>query len=178
MLRSNVDVSRTYGFDRAGRRVLIGAAPRRTLARVVLLAATAYGVFGHLLIPVRGQGPSMRPTLEDGQFVLVNRLAYWNAEPQRGDVVALEVAGGRVVYIKRIVGMPGERIRIERGIVRVNGAALDEPYVRRRLPWEVDDVQLGDGEYLVIGDNRAMPQRNHDFGRARRERVLGRVISW
>ena len=178
MLRSNVDVSRTYGFSRAARRVLIGAVPRRTFARAVLLAATAYGVFGHLLIPVRGQGPSMWPTLEDGQFVLVNRLAYWNAEPQRGDVVALEVAGGRVVYIKRIVGMPGERIRIERGFVRVNGAALDEPYVRRRLPWQVDDVQLADGEYLVIGDNRAMPQRNHDFGKARRDRVLGRVISW
>jgi signal peptidase I len=178
MLRSNVDVSKSYGFDRAARRVLVGENPRRTLVRVVLLVAVAYAVFGHLLIPVRGQGPSMWPTLEDGQFVLVNRLAYWRAEPRRGDVVALQVAGGRVVYIKRIVGMPGERVSIERGTVRVNGVVLEEPYVRRRRPWDVGEVQLADDEYLVIGDNRAMPQRSHDFGKARRERVLGTVVRW
>lgn len=160
------------------RRALVGANPRRTLVRVVLLIAAAYVVFGFLLIPVRGQGPSMWPTLQDGQFVLVNRLAYLNDEPRRGDVVALSVAGGRVVYIKRIVGLPGERVRIERGTVLVDGAPLDEPYVRQRRPWDVGELRLAGDEYLVIGDNRGMSVRNHDFGKARRERVLGRVVSW
>ena len=158
--------------------MLAGANPRRTLARVVLLVTIAYGVFGFLLIPVRGQGPSMRPTLESGQFALVNRLAYWAGEPRRGDVVALAVAGGRVMYIKRIIGMPGERIRIEDGTVVVNGVPVTEPYIVERGSWQVGEVRLADGEFLVIGDNRRMPQQQHDFGRARRERMLGRVISW
>lgn len=164
----------TDGFKRA----LIGANPRRTLVRTALLAAAAYLVFGFLLIPVRGQGPSMWPTLRDGQFVFVNRAAYWSAQPRRGDIVALRVADGRVLYIKRIVAMPGETVRIDRGIVMVNGSALEEPYVRRRAPWQVSEQRLGDGEYLVIGDNRGMSQRNHDFGKARRERLAGRVVVW
>ncbi|MGH9350346.1 MAG: signal peptidase I [Vicinamibacterales bacterium] len=160
------------------RRALVGANPRRTLARVVTLVVAAYVVFGFLLIPVRGQGPSMWPTLQDGQLVLVNRLAYWTKDPQRGDVVALSVAGGRVVYIKRIVGLPGERVRIDAGTVVVDGAPLDEPYVRQRRAWDVEEVRLAGDEYLVIGDNRGMPVRNHDFGKARRERVRGRVVRW
>lgn len=120
----------------------------------------------------------MWPTLGDGQFVFVNRLAYWRAEPRRGDVVALRVAGGRVMYIKRIIALPGERVRIEGGFVFVNGTPLEEPYLRRRAPWQVDELRLAGGEYLVIGDNRGMSQRNHDFGKARRERVLGRVVTW
>jgi signal peptidase I len=178
MAGTNAASARSAITTNAVKRVLVGANPRRTLARAVLLVAMAYGVFGYLLIPVRGRGPSMSPTLANGQFVLVNRLAYWRAEPHRGDVIALEVAGGRVVYIKRIIGMPGERVRIDRGTVLVNESILDEPYVARRGPWHVDEVQLGRGEYLVIGDNRAMSQRSHDFGKARRERVLGQVISW
>lgn len=143
---------------------------------VIVLAA--YVVFGHLLTPVRGAGPSMLPTLADGQLVLVNRLAYWKSDPQRGDVVALSLAGPSVVYIKRIVGMPGERVRIMGGTVMVNDRPLAEPYVERRRPWEVEELMLGPGEYLVIGDNRSMPARSHDFGKARRDRVVGRVISW
>jgi signal peptidase I len=178
MAGTNATTAHSATTSSWAKRLLIGASPRRTVVRILLLVSTAYVVFGYMLIPVRGQGPSMWPTLSDGQFVLVNRLAYWRAEPRRGDVVAIRVAGGHVMYIKRIIGLPGERVAIERGLVYVNGTALEEPYVQRRARWQVDEVRLADGEYLVIGDNRGMSQRNHDFGKARRERVLGRVISW
>lgn len=157
---------------------IIGANPRRTLARVLALVLTAYVVFGHVLIPVRGQGSSMWPAVEDGQLVLLNRFAYYWTNPQRGDIVAISLAGRRAFLVKRIVGMPGERVRIERGRVLVNDVALEEPYVQRRLAWEVDEVSLREDEYLVIGDNRGMPAASHDFGRARHERVAGRVIAW
>jgi signal peptidase I len=160
------------------KRLLVGARPSRTLARAAVLLAVAYVVFGYLLIPVRGEGPSMWPTLRDGQFIIVNSAAYWTTDPQRGDIVALSLAGRRVVYIKRIVGLPGERVRIDRGTVFVNGAPLAEPYVAQRRPWTIDEVALGSDEYLVIGDNRGMTARNHDFGKARRERVIGRVMLW
>lgn len=159
-------------------RALIGRNPRRTIVRVAVLCAVSYVVFGFVLIPVRGQGPSMWPTLRDGQFVLVNRLAYVNGPPRRGDIVALRVGGGRVVYIKRIVGLPGERVRLDRGIVLVNDTPLAEPYVESRRSWQVNELRLDGDEYLVIGDNRGMAQRNHDFGKTRRDRVLGRVVRW
>ena len=120
----------------------------------------------------------MQPTLRDGQFVLVNRLAYWRSDPTRGDIVALSLAGRRVLYIKRIVGMPGDRVRISGGTVYVNDAVLDEPYVRQRRRWDVPEAVLADDEYLMIGDNRGMPMRQHDFGKARRDRIVGQVVRW
>lgn len=158
------------------RTLLIGARPRRTLLRAAALIATAYLLFGHVLIPVRGEGPSMQPTLRDGQLVLVNRLAYWRTAPTRGDIVAISLAGRRVLYIKRIVGLPGDRVRIAAGTVYVNDAALDEPYAQRRRSWNVPETALADGEYLMIGDNRSMPMWLHDFGKARRERIVGQVV--
>jgi signal peptidase I len=160
------------------RTVLVGDNPRRTLARVAILLLASYIVFAHLLLPVRGQGPSMLPTLRDGQLVFVNTLAYARSEPSRGDIVAISLAGRRAMYIKRIVGLPGERVRIEGGTVIVNGAPLSEPYVERRSPWNTGEATLGRDEFLVIGDNRGMPAESHDFGRAPRERVIGRVVSW
>lgn len=164
----------TDGF----RRLLIGARPRRTLLRAAALVIVAYVVFGYALLPVRGDGPSMQPTLRDGQLVLVNTLAYWQSAPARGDIVALSLAGRRVMYIKRIVGMPGDRVSITTGTVYVNDAALDEPYVARRSDWNVDEIVLGVDEYLLIGDNRGMSMRQQDFGKARRNRIVGRVIRW
>jgi signal peptidase I len=148
------------------------------MLRVAALISAAYIVFGHALIPVRGEGPSMQPTLRDGQLVLVNRLAYWRSSPERGDIVALSLAGRRVLYIKRIIGMPGDRVRISAGVVYVNDEVLNEPYARRRDDWNVPETELAEDEYLMIGDNRRMPMRQHDFGKARRERIVGEVIRW
>jgi signal peptidase I len=160
------------------RTLLMGRRPRRTMLRAAALVSVAYIVFGHALIPVRGAGPSMQPTLRDGQLVLVNRFAYWRSEPTRGDIVALRLAGPSVLYIKRIVGMPGDRVRIEAGTVYVNDTALTEPYVRRRQRWQVPETVLATDEYLMIGDNRGMPMHMHDFGKARRERIVGQVVRW
>jgi signal peptidase I len=158
------------------RTLLIGARPRRTMLRAAALISTAYILFGHVLIPVRGQGPSMQPTVRDGQLVFVNRLAYWRSDPTRGDIVAISLAGRRVLYVKRIVGLPGDRVRIAAGTVYVNDAALDEPYVERRRRWDVPETELAENEYLMIGDNRSMPMWQHDFGKARRERIVGHVV--
>ena len=158
------------------RRLLIGARPQLTLLRSAALVVAAYLVFGYVLIPVRGEGPSMQPAVRDGQFVLVNTLAYWDSGPARGDIVALSFAGRRVMYVKRIIGMPGDRVRIAAGTVYVNDTALDEPYVQRRDRWNMPETVLEADEYLLIGDNRGMPMRQHDFGKARRNRIVGRVV--
>ena len=78
--------------------------------------------------------------------------------------------------MKRIVGLPGERVEITMGTVVINGEPLLEPTVVRKAPWNVPAVTLGHDEYYVIGDNRAMSTQNHDFGRATRDRIIGKML--
>ena len=147
-----------------------------TLVRAAATIALAYVVFSYLLIPVRLQGISMEPTYTSGQIDFTNRLAYLWRAPARGDAVAIRMAGPRVVFVKRIVGLPGERIEIIGGVVNVNGQRLIEPHVARRAPWNVAPVTLGADEYFVVGDNRAMRMEDHDFGRTTRDRIIGKML--
>lgn len=157
-------------------RLIFGENPRRTTVRILILGTVSVVTFGWVLIPVRAEGPSMLPTYRSGSLNLVNRLAFVMKSPERGDVVAIGIAGPHAVYIKRIVGLPGERIAITQGTVRVNGQPLEEPYVRNRSPWTMSEVQLGPDEYFLIGDNRGMRAEEHDFGRASRSRIVGKVV--
>jgi signal peptidase I len=152
----------------AGRSLLRGLA----IALVLLLASRI------LLTPVRAHGISMFPTYDAGQLLLVNRLAYRFGTPvRRGDVVAITLNAGSAVLVKRIVGLPGERVRIEDGRVLIDDRPLDEPYCRYRLPWNIQEARLGPDEVYVIGDNRSMLEKHHDFGRAPTNRILGRMIN-
>jgi signal peptidase I len=158
------------------RRIIFGDNPRRTTVRIIVLGLVAFVVFKWVLIPIRTDGPSMLPTYESGSLNLVNRLAYWRGDPSRGDVVAIRLAGPSILYIKRIVGLPGDRLDIADGLVRINGAPLVEPYVRHRRAWNVPEVTLGPREYFVVGDNRGMREADHDFGRVDRSRIVGEVV--
>jgi signal peptidase I len=158
------------------RRIAFGHDPRRTAVRILVLAAISFVTFKWVLIPIRPQGISMLPTYTPGEFSLVNRLAYLGQPPSRGDVVAIMVAGPHLLYVKRVVGLPGERVSVTDGLVRINGVPLAEPYVRHRRPWTVDEVSVGQNEYFVIGDNRGMAAGEHDFGRVDTSRILGRVL--
>lgn len=157
-------------------RIVFGRNPRRTAVRVLVLASVSFVVFRWMLIPIRTEGISMLPTYHSDTFNVVNRLAYAYSSPARGDVVAIRLAGPRVVYVKRIVGLPGERIGIVEGEVEINGAVFSEPYVRHRRPWDIPAVSLGPREYFVIGDNRGMAPADHDFGRVEANRILGKLV--
>ena len=114
----------------------------------------------------------MLPTYSSGRLSLVNRLAYLNSPPRRGDIVAIRLAGPHVVYIKRIVGLPGERLAVDEGQIIINGKPLMEPYVRHRHDWRREEMVLGANEYFVVGDNRAAS----DYGAVDGERILGRLL--
>ena len=144
--------------------------------RVLLLIVASIGIFGWVLIPVRTDGISMEPTYESGRINLVNRLAYLSSSPARGDVVAIRLAGLHVLYIKRIIALPGERISFHSGEVRIDGVPLTEPYVHFRRGWELPEVRLGPAEYCVVGDNRGMYAADHTFGRVDAVRIVGRVV--
>jgi signal peptidase I len=158
------------------RRLVFGRNPRRTLIRILVLAGVSFVVFGWMLTPIRVRGISMEPAYRDGALNLVNRVVYRFRSPARGDVVAIRLAGPHVLYVKRIVGLPGERIAFVNGNLQVNGTALAEPYVLNRNPWDVPEVACGPREYFVVGDNRGMRAGDHDFGRVDARRILGTLV--
>lgn len=158
------------------REAFVGRRPSRTLVRIAVLVVVSIVVFRWVLLPIRTYGPSMLPTYESGSFRLVNRLAYQFRDPARGDVVAVRLAGWRVVYVKRIIGLPGDRVEIQDGVVLVNGRRIDEPYVVQRARWNMREVALGPDEFFVVGDNRGMRMEQHEFGRVRRERIAGPLV--
>lgn len=158
------------------RRILVGTSLSRTLVRAGVLAVALLLISQFVLTPIRAVGISMMPAYDDGQLLLLNRLAYRFSTPHRGHIVAIRLAGRQAVLVKRVIGLPGERVRIADGVVLVNDDRIDEPYVQYRLPWNVQEVTLRADEYYVVGDNRSMAERNHDFGVAARHRILGRLI--
>jgi len=182
------------------RTILIGRRPKWTLVRIAVLVVTCYIVFGFLLLVIRIEGPSMLPTYSTGRISLVNRLAYIRNEPRRGDIVAIRLSGTEynyqefvqdlvrfrlnfdrltrpsVMYMKRIVGLPGETIEFVRGNLVVDGKALEEPYRKSRCRWEMRPRKLGPDEYFVVGDNRAMPIDDHEHGVPLRNHIVGRVL--
>ena len=141
-----------------------------------MLAVVCLITFGWALTPVRVHGISMEPTYRDGALNLVNRVVYRLRRPVRGDVVAIRLAGPSVLYVKRIVALPAEKVAIVNGVVEINGTPLAEPYVHNRGKWDVPEVTVGPREYFVVGDNRIMRVADHDFGRVDASRILGKLV--
>src|SRR5580765_6134499 len=125
-MEQNVQPSRWPSFLRA---VVIGRKPKFTLIRIVVLVAAIFLTRQFALLPIKVMGPSMLPTYQDNGVNVVNRLAYLQREPQRGDVVAIRTSGVSIMYMKRVIGLPGETVAFHEGHAVINGRMLDEPYV-------------------------------------------------
>jgi signal peptidase I len=158
------------------RALLYGRNPKRTLIRIVVLVAVFCVAFGFVLLPIRITGISMLPNYPNGSLNLVNRLAYFRHEPQRGDVVSIRLTGPHVLFMKRIIGLPGETVAFENGRVLINGKILAEPYEKFSCDWNRPPVTLAADEYFFVGDNRSMPQEDHTFGIQKRNRIVGKVL--
>ncbi|MFO1488065.1 MAG: signal peptidase I [Verrucomicrobiota bacterium] len=158
------------------RTIVIGRRPVFTLVRIIVLVLLVFLIRQFVLTPIQIVGPSMMPTYADRGVNLVNRLAYFSHEPARGDVVSIRTSGDHIMYMKRVIGLPGETVAFRDGHAFVNGQQLDEPYVIYPCDWNLAPVTVEPGKYLVIGDNRSMPPDNHVFGQAERRRIVGRVL--
>lgn len=154
----------------------IGRNPKATFVRIVVLVAACWVVFGFILLPIRVTGISMLPTYKDHSVNLVNRLAYLRHEPQRGDVTSVELAGLHVLFMKRIIGLPGETIAFTDGRVLINGVVLHEPYEKFPCDWTTPPVTLAADEYYFVGDNRSMPPEDHTHGIQKRNHIVGKVL--
>jgi signal peptidase I len=136
---------------------MFGRNPKRTLIRLCCLVILSVVVFRFILIPIRVSGFSMTPTYQNGKVTLVNLQAYRWSRPKRGDVIALrDPEEGNVLLLKRIIGLPGERVRVADGRAYINGRLLSEPYAKagKHARTTASEYHLGDDEYWVMGDNR------------------------
>ncbi len=154
----------------------VAKAPRLVSLSVQLLVLVVIAAAFFMRTP-QVDGLSMEPRVHAGEFVLINTLAYRVSAIRRGDVIAFRHdAPNPETYIKRIVGLPGERVEVRDGIVLVDGRAIDEPYVRYRDRRSAPAVVVPPHAYYVLGDNRADSDDSRDWGVLHDSDVTGRAV--
>ena len=122
----------------------------------------------------------MAPTLQQGDYLLVRSTEQIERSPTRGDIfVFCALQQPRQSVLKRIVGLPGERVAFEDGTLYINGEAHVEPYLGGLPPHlglDAMDFALGSDEYFVMGDNRTHSTDSRHYGPIRRSRIEGRAV--
>jgi signal peptidase I len=145
---------------------------------VALLLLAAVMARAWVAEPFAIPSESMEPTLSPGDHVLVEKLSYRFGSPRRGDLVVFRAPDGGSLAVKRVVGLGGDHVAIEDGLLAVNGHLQREPYVDQS---RVDSVYFGPvvvprGDVFVMGDNRADSHDSRDYGGVPRRSLIGRVL--
>ena len=122
-------------------------------------------------------GPSMQNTLHNGQFVLVNKVAYLFHAPERGDVIVFhEPDQPDRDLIKRVIGLPGDRITLDGTNVWINGVELNEPYITQKYNPRAETSVIPSDQYFVMGDNRPVSEDSRYFGFVPKDNIVGKAI--
>jgi signal peptidase I len=148
---------------------------------LVLAVALALVVILFIYQPVQVEGTSMMPSLEDQERIFISKFVYRLGieEIRRGDTVVFYFpADPRKSYIKRIIGIPGDRVRIQQGLVFVNGAALKEDYVPAayRDNGSMPEVLVPPDSYFVLGDHRTSSNDSRHWGFLPRRNIYGKAV--
>lgn len=153
---------------------------RRTLREVfetILLALVLFLAINFVSARVRVEFNSMYPNFHNGDYIIVNRLAYRWAEPQRGDVVVFPYPNDPDEdYIKRVIGLPGERIAIYAGKVYINGQALEEIYASEPIRLDMSERIVPPEHVYVIGDNRNASSDSREWGALPISDIIGKAV--
>lgn len=165
---------------------LVGRNPAWTVLRILVVVVVSVILFKFVLLPIRVTGTSMFPTYRNGQVRLVNLLSFRKAEPQRGDIVAVQFAGRDILLLKRIIALPGETVQVVDGQIHVDGQKLIEPYAKGMISHKVDDewgegyhlrttsriITVPEGYYFLMGDNRDVSEMHLEP----RRKIMGKVL--
>jgi signal peptidase I len=148
----------------------------REAVETVLLTLLVYLAVNFTTGRFRVEGNSMEPSMHSEEYVLVDKVAYRFGNPRRGDIVVFQYPRATERdFIKRIIGLPGEVVEINNGMVRVNGQPLGEPYIAAP-PGYSGTWTLAPNEYFVLGDNRNSSSDSHSWGALQRQYLIGRAI--
>lgn len=150
------------------------------IIETIVLAVILYFGINAISARVRVDGFSMTPTLQNGEYVLVNRLAYKLDTPQRGDIIVFLIPTTQEQeLIKRVIGLPGETVSIRQNEVLIDGLPLQEPYIAQ-APLYNGEWTVPEGHLFVLGDNRNGSSDSHQWGMLPMENVIGKalIIYW
>ncbi|MBM4461989.1 MAG: signal peptidase I [Chloroflexi bacterium] len=149
------------------------------LRQVILLILAFLLIFGMLRFSLQSykvEGSSMEPLFHNREYLIVDKLTYHFRSPARGDVIVFHnPQSNGVLLIKRIIGMPGEKVEIKGGELYINGYRLQEKPGFSSIPYPDYSVTVPKGHYWVIGDNRSSTTGSHVFGPVPRSKIVGRV---
>ena len=164
--------------ERTSKRRSVGGFHSWVRDLLVSIAVSTF-IIVFLYQPVRVEGTSMLPVLEDQDRLFINKIAYRMGEIQRGDVVVFQYPRDHSKsYIKRVIALPGDRLKIEDGRVFVNGKHLVEPYVPSRYSDDRSEAEmvLPPNEYFVMGDHRSISSDSREFGPVDRSLIYGKAV--
>ena len=144
----------------------------------ISLAVSAFFIV-FLYQPVKVEGTSMMPTLQDQERVFINKFVYKLEPIERGDVVVFRYPRDPAKsYIKRVIAVAGDHVRIDAGVVYVNGQRLSEPYVPRMYEdvRSYADTIVPPHSYFVLGDHRNLSNDSRDFGPVDEDFIYGKAV--
>ncbi|WP_033829240.1 signal peptidase I [Bacillus andreraoultii] len=153
---------------------------------IVIAALLAAAIRYFLFTPIIVDGESMMPTLEDRDRMIVNRLSYKVGEPKRFDIVVFHATEEKD-YIKRVIGLPGDKIEYKDDTLYINGKKIDEPYLKEYkkelIGGTLTDpftVEVPKGHVFVMGDNRRYSKDSRHIGPIPIDEILGKanIIYW
>jgi signal peptidase I len=149
------------------------------LRDLVFSALASILIITFLYQPVRVEGTSMLPRLEDRDRLFINKFVYHIEAINRGDIVVFRYPGDEEKsYIKRVIGLPGDRLRIDQGDVFVNGHPIAEPYVpdQYRDDRSYAEITIPPDHYFMMGDHRSISSDSREFGPVERSLIYGKAV--
>jgi signal peptidase I len=173
----------------------------KEIAEALFLVLLVYTILQGTVRNYKVEGASMEPSLESGQYLLVNKLVYfkldmqrfskvipfWEQEtpsrhftahpPRRGEVVVFRFPGSGAPrdFVKRVIGLPGEEVELRNGVTYVDGMRLEEPYLTSRGRSNLPATRMKADEYFVMGDNRRNSNDSRAWGGVPEDNILGKV---
>lgn len=149
----------------------------REIAETIILTLVIFLLIRTVVQNFRVEGMSMEPNFHDGQFLLINKLAYKLGDLERGDVIVFRYPRDPSRdFIKRVIGLPGETVEIINGQVYINGELLGIDYHTNEAGYNSGAVTLGPDDIFVLGDNRPNSSDSHSWGTLPRDLIIGRVV--
>ncbi len=148
----------------------------REIAETVLLTLVIFFAIRLAIQNFRIDGQSMEPSFHSSQYLIVNKLEYRFHPPERGDVIVFRYPRDPSRdFIKRIIALPGETVRIDRGQVYIDEQALEESYLSDLGAYSWGPALVRPGEFFVLGDNRSNSSDSHAWGMLPRENIIGKA---
>lgn len=148
---------------------------------IVTAAILAFGIRTFVAEARYIPSSSMEPTLQINDRLIVEKISYHLKNPERGDIVVFNPPDALIrqnfkdAFIKRIIGIPGDKVEVYNGIVFINGQAIKESYIAQKPNYRFGPVTVPEGQYLVLGDNRNNSYDSHYWGFVPKEKLIGRA---